>query len=59
MTHTTCPHCHHRWCPAIGDNQYLCPMCQRVYTFYPSSFEAGVKATSAAFLLWLAKFTEA
>ena len=59
MTYATCPTCGNLHCPRVGHNQYLCPRCGKVRTYYPASFESGVKATAAAFRLRLARILEA
>lgn len=59
MTRATCPYCQNPYCPAIGQNRYLCPNCRRVYTRHPTSFESGVKATSTLFRIRMAKILEA
>jgi len=54
-----CPECHNRYCPAIGNHRYLCPVCGKVWTSHPTSFESGVAATATAFRLHLARIVGA
>ena len=56
MTYQACPNCHNKYCPAIGNGKFLCPLCNSI--FRATSFESGVRATSLAFHLMVKRIME-